>query len=159
MNPNPNIDWQRREADVSMVGPTITLKGELEAGEDLLFEGRMLGDIKLATGTLTIGRDGRVKGELKASRIVVDGHVEGTLVGTESVVLRATADVRGSILTPRISLEDGCKFKGNVDTSGSEKGAGLLRAAPQPGPQAVRADRPAGEQGSTSTAGTGSRSA
>lgn len=151
MNPTPHIDWQRREADASIVGPTITLKGELESGEDLVFEGRMIGDIKLASGTLTIGREGRVNGELKANVIIVEGRVEGTLVGTQSVVLRASAEVRGSILTPRISLEDGCRFKGNVDTSASGGAAVPVRAAPEARPQALRAERQPGEDAAPRT--------
>ena len=41
--------------------------------------------------------------------------MEGDLVGVERVVVRASAHVKGNIVSPRISVEDGARFKGTID--------------------------------------------
>ena len=40
---------------ISVIGPTLVVKGELSAGEDLLIQGRVEGKIKQNERNLTIG--------------------------------------------------------------------------------------------------------
>jgi cytoskeletal protein CcmA (bactofilin family) len=41
--------------------------------------------------------------------------VRGDLTGEEKVVINATSNVQGNIVAPRVSLEEGAKFKGMID--------------------------------------------
>jgi cytoskeletal protein CcmA (bactofilin family) len=50
-----------------------------------------------------------------AHSIYVDGYLEGDLYGSERVNVRKSATVRGNITSPRVSLEDGAKFKGAIE--------------------------------------------
>jgi cytoskeletal protein CcmA (bactofilin family) len=45
----------------------------------------------------------------------VDGHVEGNLHAEEQVIIRRSGNVMGDIVTPRVTLEDGCRFRGAID--------------------------------------------
>ena len=42
-------------------------------------------------------------------------RVEGDLHGQEQIVMRCTGRVKGNVRAPRVTLEDGCRFKGAID--------------------------------------------
>jgi cytoskeletal protein CcmA (bactofilin family) len=100
---------------LSVIGKTLFVKGELEAAEDMLIEGRVEGSIKHTARELTIGVSGVVNADIDAKNLVIEGTVEGNIVGAESVVIRESADVRGNVYTGRISIADGAQFSGTVD--------------------------------------------
>ena len=83
--------------------------------EDLLIEGEVSGTVNLKNNSLTIGPQGKVRADVYAHSIYVDGYVEGDLFGSERVNIRKSATVRGNITSPRVSLEDGAKFKGAIE--------------------------------------------
>ena len=56
-----------------------------------------------------------VIGDTHARSIVVEGTVEGDLRGVVSVLMAATAKVRGNISAPRVGIMEGANFNGSVD--------------------------------------------
>ncbi len=100
---------------LSVIGKTLFVKGEVEAAEDMLIEGRLEGSIKHTASQLTIGVSGVVNADINAKNLVIEGTVEGNIVGAESVVIKDSADVRGNVYTARISIADGAQFSGTVD--------------------------------------------
>ncbi|MDP8985002.1 MAG: polymer-forming cytoskeletal protein [Pseudomonadota bacterium] len=98
----------------SVLGPTLRFRGELSAQEDLVVQGSVDGSIT-HTQSLTIGTDGSMKGDIRARVIVIDGKVDGDLYATESVSIRATARVKGNVFAPRIAIQDGAFFQGQVE--------------------------------------------
>ncbi|HUN27206.1 MAG TPA: polymer-forming cytoskeletal protein [Steroidobacteraceae bacterium] len=116
----PNVDAPARRP--SVLGKTLTFKGELWADEDLVLQGRVEGTIH-HTQSLTVGPDGVVIGDIHARGIVVEGTVEGDLHGSVSVLVAATAKVRGNIVAPRVGIMEGANFNGGVDMSGAQAAA------------------------------------
>jgi cytoskeletal protein CcmA (bactofilin family) len=104
----------------SILGPTLRFKGELRAEEDFVLQGRVEGSIHHSQH-LTIGTEGVVKGDSRASIIVVDGTVEGDLYALDSINLRATARVQGNLLAPRIAIAEGATFNGKVDMASATR--------------------------------------
>ncbi|SEO68443.1 bactofilin family protein [Aquisalimonas asiatica] len=104
---------RRREAAV--VGPSIHIDGTLKGEEDLMIEGHVTGNVQLQDHSLTIGPNGRVEADLFANVVNVEGVVEGDLYGSERVVIRSSARVKGNITAPRVSLDDGAWFKGAIE--------------------------------------------
>lgn len=112
----------------SVLGPTLTFRGgELSSDEDLIIEGTVEGKIAHHNHHLTIGKQGRVKANIKARLITVYGTVEGDLHGDEGVQISATARVIGNVVAPRVSLESGARFEGSITTKESQ--AAIVRAA------------------------------
>jgi len=99
----------------AVIGSSIKIEGSLSGGEDLFVEGRVEGKIELDQHSVTIGKNGRIKADIKALSINVMGEVEGNLYASEQVILRQSSKVRGDIVAPRVSLEDGSDFKGSID--------------------------------------------
>jgi cytoskeletal protein CcmA (bactofilin family) len=106
---------------VSVLGPTLTFRGgELSSDEDLIIEGVVEGKIAHQSHHLTIGKQGRVKANIKARLITVLGTVEGDLHGDEGVQIAASAHVVGNVVSPRVSLESGARFDGGIITTKEE---------------------------------------
>ncbi len=100
---------------LSVIGKTLFVNGEVEAAEDMLVEGRLEGSIKHTANQLIVGVSGVVNADIDAKNLVIEGTVEGNIVGSESVVIKDSADVRGNVYTSRISIADGAQFSGTVD--------------------------------------------
>ncbi|MEX1198308.1 MAG: polymer-forming cytoskeletal protein [Pseudohongiellaceae bacterium] len=119
------------------IGATIRIKGDVSGDENLLIEGKVEGTVSLASHELVIGKSGKVHADITAKLIRIDGEVQGDITGKEKVIISATGNVRGNIVTPRMSLEDGAKFKGSIDmdpASSGEKTAGASQGgSPQTG--------------------------
>jgi cytoskeletal protein CcmA (bactofilin family) len=105
----------------AVIGATVVIKGDLAGEEDLLIEGRLEGKVESRRHRVTIGRNGRIKGDIYAKIITIEGTVEGNLYGEEQLVVRQSGNVRGNIVAPRVALEDGSNFKGSIDMSPKEK--------------------------------------
>lgn len=97
------------------IGASILFKGELSGDEDFVIQGRVEGKISLDNNNLTVGEEGRIRADIVARVIVVEGELVGDMYGTEKVVIRATGRVKGNIVSPRVTLEDGAKFKGSIE--------------------------------------------
>lgn len=104
-----------RSRNVSVIGPTLVFKGELSADEDLVIEGDIEGTIAHHKKHLTIGKQGRVKADIHASSVIVEGRLIGDIHSEGVVSLAKGAEVTGNIYCGRIVMEDGARFKGKID--------------------------------------------
>ena len=112
---------QAHSREHAVIGPTISVKGDVTGEEDLLIEGRVEGKIELRHHSVTVGKNGHIKADIYGKSITVEGTVEGNLYGEEQLVVRQSGTVRGNIVSPRVALEDGSNFKGSIDMSPKEK--------------------------------------
>ncbi len=129
----PEVRAPEAAPRASVLGPTLRFRGELSAQEDLIVQGSVEGSIT-HTQSLTIGTDGSMTGNIRARVIVIDGKVDGDLYATESVNIRATAKVKGNVFAPRVAIQDGAFFQGQVEMQPSgaavqEHSARLRQAA------------------------------
>ncbi len=105
----------------AVIGPTVSIKGNLASEEDLLMEGRLEGKIEIRNHSITIGKKGQIKADIYGKVITIEGKVEGNLYGEEQLIVRQSGTVRGNIVAPRVVLEDGSNFKGSIDMSPKEQ--------------------------------------
>lgn len=133
---------------VAMIGKTISIKGDITGEESLVIEGRVDGTISLKNNDLTVGQSGVVNANLTASVVRIDGEVKGDIVGIEKVVITKTGKVHGNIVGPRVTLEDGAKFKGSIDM---DPGAAETTMAPSV-PKSIPGSKPAAVESKTAEA-------
>ncbi len=105
------------------IGASILIQGDLTGEEDLLIQGRVEGRIELRKYNLTVGDKGRVKADINARIISVEGEVEGNLFAEEKIIVRKSGKVKGNLVAPRVGLEDGSTFKGSIDMDSSSRSA------------------------------------
>ena len=109
------------DAPLAVIGPKIRIKGDLSGDEDILIQGQVDGTIELKEHALTIGENGAIKANAVAKSITIEGKVEGDLYGAENIIIRQSSNVRGNLVSPRVSLEDGAKFRGSIDMEADPK--------------------------------------
>lgn len=107
----------RIERERANIGPSITFNGTLAGEEDVLIQGRIEGSIEFQGYSVTIGKYGRIKADIHAREVCVEGELEGNVFGQERVELSESARVKGNIEAPRVVMKDGALFKGSVDMS------------------------------------------
>lgn len=100
----------------SLIGSGLRVKGDIMADERLEVGGQVEGSIIARQQDVTIRESARVKGEIFAATLVIEGQTQGNLHASERITVRRSSEVQGEVYAKRISLEEGCKFKGRVDT-------------------------------------------
>ena len=111
--PRPNNDSSRSAG--AAIGAKTRIKGELQAEEDLRVEGHFDGTLQLQKHQLEIGPKGVVEGTAFAHAITVEGTMDGDLYAIERISIRKGAKVKGNVMAPRVSLEDGAVLRGTVE--------------------------------------------
>lgn len=97
------------------IGASIRIKGDVSGDEHLIIQGQVDGTITLQGHNVTISESGKVRANITANQIIVEGTLEGDMNGDEKVVIRETGNVLGNIVAPRVTLEDGAMFKGSIE--------------------------------------------
>jgi len=113
----------RGPREAAIIGPSIAIRGDVTGDEDLTIQGRVEGTVTLKQHNLSVGPEGKVDASIHARTVTVDGEVKGDLRGEEQVVLRKTARVQGNIQSPRVTVEDGARFRGGIDMGEPAVGA------------------------------------
>jgi cytoskeletal protein CcmA (bactofilin family) len=123
------IEKEPTMADTNtVVGQTILIKGNLQGDEDLTVQGRIEGSINL-TKTLIVEPTGVVKADASVCNAVVSGVVVGNLTATDSVELTESGRMVGDIRAPRVIINEGALFKGQVDMGDIDSRGGESRPA------------------------------
>ena len=111
------------------IGPTVLIKGEISARENISVSGRVEGTIDVAGHNVTIEAGAHVEADVTADGIIVAGTMHGSLVADRRIELRGGAVVDGDITAPRVAVEDGAILCGKVDIAGTRAAADLARAS------------------------------
>jgi cytoskeletal protein CcmA (bactofilin family) len=111
------------------------VKGEITGKDDVFVDGEVQGKIRLDSGKLTIGPEGRVMADVEAQEVVVRGEVRGKIKGRDRVQIAATGRVSGEIVARLISIEEGAELHARVNLeAGKEQPRfeGAPSATPKP---------------------------
>ena len=116
--PEPSIartEPIRQEKAVVNIGKSVIIKGELSGSEDLTIEGQVEGKIELRQNVLTIGPNAKIKAQVAAKTIVVEGAVQGNVMASERIEIRDKGSVEGDLTAPRVAIADVAHFRGSID--------------------------------------------
>ena len=116
-------------ASVSTISAGLKIRGDISGDCHLIIEGEAHGKIHLANGRVTVGAKGRVNADIAAPEIVIEGNVQGNLQARDNVRLGSASHVQGSVLSPRIRIEDGARFRGKVEMTRPGHAAESSRSA------------------------------
>lgn len=113
----------------TVIGRSVTIRGELSGKEDLYMDGVVEGTIVLLESRLTVGPNARVLADVEARDVVIYGLVEGNIRASGRIELRDSAVVRGDIVAGRLSIEENASIKGRVELQEAPADAGAEPAA------------------------------
>jgi cytoskeletal protein CcmA (bactofilin family) len=100
-----------------VVGAKTTVKGELVGEEDVVIEGTVEGEVRIAKD-LRVSQGGSVKAKVSAQSVVLAGEMVGDCHASQKVEITSTGRLTGDIRAPKIVIAEGAVFKGNSDMSG-----------------------------------------
>lgn len=98
----------------TLIGSSITIDGEITGDEEIIVLGTVKGRIAVKE-SLIIDRSGVVDADIDTQNVEVAGQVNGNIIASNKVDLKSQCRVNGDIKAPRILIEDGASFRGNVD--------------------------------------------
>jgi cytoskeletal protein CcmA (bactofilin family) len=107
------------ENSPARIGKTIVIRGEIQGQEDLVVDGKLEGTVNLAENRLTVGPSANVAADIIAKDVLVQGRVQGNVVASGRVELRAGCNLEGDIRALRLAVEDNAVFRGKVDLTQS----------------------------------------
>jgi len=94
----------------------VEIKGTIKFENELIFDGKVEGEI-LSEGTLVIGKNAEVRGEVKTKSVTVHGIVFGNTAVTEKAELKASSQLTGDLKATRIIIEEGATFIGKSEVT------------------------------------------
>ena len=100
---------------MTRIGSSIVITGEIISDEDVTFEGRLDGQLLVRDGAVTIGERAQIQADLRGTRVLVRGLVNGAISASERIELTNTATVEGSLSANRVVVADGAHFNGRID--------------------------------------------
>lgn len=106
--------------------------GDLSFTGSFRIDGHFKGTIK-SESILIIGPNGRVEADIQVGYAVVDGQLKGNVHAKEKVEIHATGRVTGTIIAPKLAIEEGAFLEANCQTSSK---------LPQPSPAAGTPEKP-----------------
>ncbi|MCX2682402.1 polymer-forming cytoskeletal protein [Campylobacter sp. MIT 21-1685] len=98
-------------SETTVISSGARMEGTFYFNSMLHVDGELNGIVH-SENIVVIGRNGNVKGELQADKIVVNGYFEGELEANSLEIL-AGGYVSGNITIKELSIENGGKFNGS----------------------------------------------
>ena len=93
----------------SVIGPNLTITGELVSKGEVQIDGEVQGNIRAAR--VVVGEHARTAGDIVAEEIIIRGRVVGAVRGMV-VTLQSTSHVEGDIFHRALAIEHGASFEG-----------------------------------------------
>lgn len=109
-----NNERETSKQNLSRLGHSFCLKGELSGNEDLVIDGLFKGQIDLGNHNLVVEQGGKIEADIRANNITIHGEIKGNIFASGKVFITKDAQMIGDISASRISIMDGAQFKGSV---------------------------------------------
>jgi cytoskeletal protein CcmA (bactofilin family) len=123
----------------NLLSADVEIKGSIKFQNELTIDGKVEGEIT-STGTLTVGENAEIRGEIRTKSATVLGKVHGNITVEERCELKARAVLQGDLKAARLVIEEGATFVGKSEVTPNK---GALRpqaegARPEPARPAAR---------------------
>ena len=115
--------WERRKRGKpqksidSLIGADTVVSGNVTFTGGLRIDGIVEGSVVAANsepGTLVIGENARIDGEIRVSHVVVNGTVNGPLYANDYLELQPKARVTGDVTYKTLEMHVGAVVKGRL---------------------------------------------
>jgi cytoskeletal protein CcmA (bactofilin family) len=116
---NTSISFETKNGD-TVIGNEAYFQGTLTAKGSLRIDGRVDGSVVDAK-TVTIGKSGKVKGDISCEVCYVCGEVRGNITALDHVEALGGCRIDGDIRSPKVMIEEGALFNGSCSMDGGRK--------------------------------------
>jgi cytoskeletal protein CcmA (bactofilin family) len=98
----------------TVIGPDAQFKGELSFQGGVRIDGQFEGAIQ-TPGKVFVSKGGKVRAEVKAGSVALEGLHEGNLTADDRVELRASSQLRGDLRATKLLVVEGASFVGRCE--------------------------------------------
>lgn len=109
-------------APANYLSSDVEIKGTLTFKKDLVFDGKMDGEIT-SDANLTLGANARVEGEILTNSVVIRGSVNGNVTVDDKCELRGNAQLIGDLKASRLVMEESATLVGRSEVTPKKAGA------------------------------------
>ncbi len=102
----------------SIIGADLRIVGNLQCDGDIDVQGAVEGDIQAAA--VTVDKDARVAGSIRAHSLTVSGSVDGGMEASE-IALTSTARVTGELAHETLSVDPGACLEARLSRLSKDK--------------------------------------
>lgn len=114
----------------NVLSSDVEIKGSLKFSNDLIIDGKIDGEV-ISDGSLTVGENAVVKGEIKTKSVTIFGRVEADVTVAERCQLKTNAVLEGDVAAGTLAIEEGSTFMGSSSVGRkSSVGSAPKAAAP-----------------------------
>lgn len=106
----------------TFLGKDTTFQGDLTFSGAIRIDGRFQGRIT-SSGTLIVGREGRLESDVRVGDIIIAGEVRGNIQAERSIEIQVPGRVYGDIQAPTVMIHQGVIFEGGCRTLSPPKSA------------------------------------
>lgn len=99
--------------EIAYLGSDTVYEGKLSFKGTVRIEGKFTGEIS-SEGTLTVGKDANVDGNISVGELLVAGHVTGEITAKRRIVVYASGFLQGNVHTPNLLTEEGGIIEGQL---------------------------------------------
>ena len=111
---------KKREVDENKItgffDKDTEFKGDLNFKGTFRIDGRFKGKID-SDSILIIGDNGKVEADIKIGYLVINGEIKGNIQASEKVEINSKGRVLGTIITPKLVVEEGAYLEANCQTT------------------------------------------
>ena len=100
----------------NVLNSDVEIKGTLKFAGELTFDGKLDGDIT-SEGSLNVGDNAVIKGNLNVNSVVLRGKVNGNVTAREKIEIKTKTELFGDIRAPRLVIEEGVTFVGKSEVN------------------------------------------
>ena len=125
----------------NILSSDVEIKGSLKFSNDLIIDGKIEGEVT-SDGSLTIGENAFVSGEVKTKSVVIFGKVNGNITVTDRCELKANAVLEGDILAGTLAIEEGATFMGRSSVGAAARPHPPAKSASSASPSASHSSSP-----------------
>ena len=100
----------------NILNSDVELKGTLKFSGEMTFDGKLDGDIN-SEGSLHLGDNAVVKGNINVNTVVVRGKINGNVIAREKIDIKAKTEMFGDIRAPKLVIEEGVTFVGKSEVN------------------------------------------
>jgi cytoskeletal protein CcmA (bactofilin family) len=109
----------RRGGPPTVIGPGVSLRGDLIAPASVMLSGNIHGDGDIG-GTLSIAREAHWEGQVRATAAVIAGQLTGGITVTEQLEVGPRAVIKGQVTARTLAIARGAVIEGEIQvTSGA----------------------------------------
>tara|TARA_B110001450_G_scaffold43142_1_gene39574 strand:+ start:1712 stop:2122 length:411 start_codon:yes stop_codon:yes gene_type:complete len=114
-NPEKNKVMER-----NVIAKNTTIIGDIKSDGDFRIDGTLEGSLE-TNGRVIIGSDGFIKGKVEATNADIEGKFSGELLVSNTLTIKATADISGEVIIGKLSIEPGASFNATCAMKGAIK--------------------------------------